>query len=155
MVAFIRTSEWEWPLFFHVLGAMLLVGGVFVAFVALALAWRADGRGGEGDAVALTRFAYRDLFFVVLPAYIVMRIAAEWVRDKAPFDDDAEWIGIGYLASDLGALLILISLILAGIALRRADNGRGRTVSRVITVVTLLLLAAYIVAIWAMTTKPT
>jgi uncharacterized membrane protein len=152
MVAFIRTSEWEWPLFFHVLGAMLLVGGLFVVSASLVLAWRAEN---EGDVAVLTRLAYRTLFFLVLPAFIVMRIGAQWVLDKSPFDDDQNWVGIGFAISDLGALGLIVSLILAGIGLRRAESGRGGTVARVVTVVTLLLLAAYIVAIWAMTTKPT
>ena len=154
MVALIRTSEWETPLFFHVLGAMLLVGGMFVASASLLLAWRSQD---EGTTVALTRFAYRTLFFLVLPAFLLMRIAAEWVLSKSPFDavkDDLTWVGIGYLISDIGGLALLISLILAGIGLRRAENGPGRTGARIVTVVTLLLLAAYVVAIWAMTTKP-
>jgi uncharacterized membrane protein len=153
MVALIRYSEWETPLFFHVLGAMLLVGGMFVVSASLVLAWRADN---EGDVAALTRFAYRTLFFLVLPAFLLMRIAAQWVLSKSPWDsdDDQTWIGFGFLISDIGALLLIVSLVLAGIGLRRADSGRS-TGARVVTVVTLLLLAAYLVAIWAMTTKPT
>ena len=152
MVALIRTSDWETPLFLHVFGALLLVGGLFVVGISLALAWRAES---EGDVAALTRFAYRVLFIVVLPAFIAMRIGAQWVLDESPFDDDQGWIGVGFLVSDLGAVALIVSLVLAGIGLRRADSGRGRTGARVVTVVTLLLLAAYVVAIWAMTTKPT
>ena len=153
MVALIRTSEWETPLFLHVVGAMLLVGGMFIVGISLVLAWRADS---EGDVAALTRFAYRVLFFLVLPAFIAMRVGAEWVLQKSPWKDaDPSWVGIGFLISDIGALALIVSLVLAGIGLRRADSGRGRTGARVVTVVTLLLLAAYLVAIWAMTTKPT
>jgi hypothetical protein len=152
MVALIRTSEWETPLFFHVLGAMLLVGGMFIASVSLVLAWRAKD---EGDVAALTRFAYRTLLFLVLPAFILMRVAAQWVLSKSPFDaigDDLTWVAIGYVIADIGGLALLISLILAGVGLRRGSlGGRG---ARVVTAVTLLLLAAYVVAIWAMTTKP-
>ncbi|MGZ8694852.1 MAG: hypothetical protein ACXWYS_05375, partial [Gaiellaceae bacterium] len=60
----------------------------------------------------------------------------------------------GFIVSDVGGLALIVSLVLAGIGLRRADSGRGRTGARVVTVVTLLLIAAYLVAIWAMTTKP-
>ncbi len=152
MVAVTRATEWEWPLFVHVLGAMLLVGGLFVVGASLVLAWRAED---GGDVAALTRFAYRTLFFLVLPAFIVMRIAAQWVLDKSPFDDNQNWVGIGFLISDIGALALIVSLVLAGIGLRRDTSGVGSTRARVVTVVTLLLLAAYLVAIWAMTTKPT
>jgi uncharacterized membrane protein len=155
MVALIRTGDWETPLFFHVAGAMLLVGGMFVVSASLLLAWRSQD---EGTSVALTRVAYRTLFFLVLPAYIVMRIGAQWVLSKSPFDaiaDDLTWVTIGYLIADIGGILLLVALILAGVGLRRAaDKGPGRTSARIVTVVTLLLLAAYIVAIWAMTTKP-
>ena len=154
MLGLIRTGEWETPLFFHVAGAMLLVGGMFVASASLLLAWRSQD---EGTSVALTRVAYRTLLFLVLPAFIVMRVAAQWVLSKSPFDalpDDTTWIGLGYLVADIGGLALLVALILAGIGLRRAENGPGRTGARIVTVVTLLLLAAYIVAIWAMTTKP-
>jgi hypothetical protein len=153
MVAFIRTSEWEWPLFLHVLGAMILVGGMFVASLSLLLAWRAQS---DGDAAALTRFAYRMLLFVVLPAFIAMRIGAQWVLHKSPWKGtDPNWVKIGGGAADILGVALIVALVLAGIGLRRADNGRGGTGARVVTVVTLLLLAAYIVAIWAMTTKPT
>ena len=151
MLALLRTGDWEVPLFLHVLGAMLLVGGLFAVGTALVAAWRAE----EGDAAALTRFAYRTLFILVLPAFVAMRIGAQWVLEEAPFDEEDAWIGVGYLVSDFGGLLLVVSLILAGLGLRRAGDGRGRTAARVVTVVTLLLLAAYLVAIWAMTTKPT
>ena len=66
------------------------------------------------------------------------------------------WIGIGYITADIGALLILISIILAAIGLRRSreDSARGIRFARIIGVFCILLLAAYIVAVWAMTAKP-
>jgi uncharacterized membrane protein YjdF len=151
MLAFTRTSDWETPLFFHVLGAMVLVGGMVVVAIALASAWRAE----EGNAIVLTRFAYKTLFYVVLPAFIVMRIGAQWTLSKSPFDSDQSWVGIGFLVSDLGAILLLVSLVLAGLGLRRRNGSSGGASSRIVTIVTLVLLAAYVLALWAMTTKPT
>jgi hypothetical protein len=152
MLAFIRNStSWETPLFVHVAAAMLLVGGLFAVAVALGGSWRAS----ESDAIALRRFAYRTLFIVVLPAFVIMRIAAQWVLSKSPFGDlkeDPNWVGIGFVISDIGALVLIVALILAGLGLRR--TGSGQTSSRVVTVLTFALLAAYVVAIWAMTTKP-
>ena len=105
--------------------------------------------------MALTRVAYRTLLFLVLPAFIVMRVAAQWVLHKSPWDGtDPRWVQIGGVAADVGGAALIVALVLAGLGLRRADNGRGGTGASVVTVVTLLLLAAYIVAIWAMTTKP-
>ena len=151
LIAFIRTSDWETPLFLHVLGAMLLVGGMFVVTASLVTAWRAE----ENTAVALTRLAYRVLFIVVLPAYIAMRIGAQWVLEESPFNDDANWVGIGYLAADILGVLLLAALVLAGLGLRRGINAAGTRSAQVVTVVTLVLLAAYVFTIWAMTTKPT
>jgi uncharacterized membrane protein len=152
MIAIVRPSDWETPLFLHVGGAMLLVAGLFLVSTSLVLAWRANE---QGDVAALTRLAYRTLFILVLPAYIAMRIGAQWILDRSGFDDNSTWVGIGFATSDIGALLIVICLVIAGVALRRADAGRGRLAAQIVTVVTLLLLAAYLVTVWAMTAKPT
>ncbi len=130
---------------------MLLVGGLVAVAAALVYAWRASDAAGS---TAATRFAYRTLFFLVLPSFIAMRVGAQWVEEEAPFDDEASWIGVGYITSDIGGLAMIVSLVIAGIGLRRGIDGRG-VPARIVTVITLLLIAAYIVAIWAMTTKPT
>ena len=152
MLAYIRNDgAWEASLFMHIAGAMLLVGGLFVASACLIYAWRAKD---DGDEARIRRFAYLTLFFVVLPAYFAMRIGAQWVLSASPFSDKANWIGIGFAISDIGFLVLIISLILAGVGIRRTRTGGGRTGARVVTVLSVALLIAYVVAIWAMTTKP-
>ncbi|HEU5211643.1 MAG TPA: hypothetical protein VFU10_02645 [Gaiellaceae bacterium] len=130
---------------------MLLVGGLFVVSAALIYAWRAKE---DGDEAKIRRFAYLTLFFVVLPAFFAMRIGAEWVLSASPFSDNANWVGIGFAISDAGFVVLIISLILAGFGIRRMRTGGGQTGARVITVLSVALLIAYVVAIWAMTTKP-
>jgi hypothetical protein len=150
-----RPSEWDLPLFVHVLGAMALVGALVLAIVYLVPAWR----GGSLEAVTS---GYRVLLYAALPSFLVMRVAAEWVADKEGYSDlpdDAipDWIGIGYITADLSGLLLIISLIAGGIALRRArraGGGDGGSRMRVPTVLVSIMLIAYLVAIWAMTTKP-
>lgn len=150
-----RLSEWELPLFIHVLGAMVLVGALVLAVVYLVPAWR-------GGSLADVTAGFRVLLYAALPAYIVMRVAAEWVADKEGFSDlpaDAipSWIDIGYITGDLSALLLIISLIAGGITLRRArraEGGSGAVSMRVPTVLVTVMLVAFLVAIWAMTTKP-
>ena len=149
-----RPDEWGFPLLLHVLGAMTLVGAVILAIVYLVPAWR----GGSLEAVSS---GYRVLLYAALPAFLVMRVAAEWIADKEGYSDlpdDAvpDWIGIGYLASDLSALLLIISLITSGIAVRRARRAgeSNGTQARVATVLVSIMLVAYLIAIWAMTTKP-
>jgi hypothetical protein len=151
MLAATRDRSWEASLFLHVAGAMLLVGGLFVVSASLIYAWRARE---DSDENALRRFAYLTLFFVVLPAYFAMRIGAQWVLSASPFDDRQNWVGIGFAISDIGFLVLIVSLILAGVGIRRLRTGGGRTGARVVTVLSVLLLLAYVVAIWAMTTKP-
>jgi uncharacterized membrane protein len=152
MLAFIRTSNWETPLFFHVLGALVLVGALFVVAIALTTAWRTSD---DDNAATLTRFGYRTMLYVVLPAFIVMRIGAQWTLSESPFDDNSTWVGIGYVAADLCGVGLLVALVLSGLGLRRSRGTPPRVQVRIVTLVTLGLLAAYLIAIWAMTTKPT
>lgn len=140
------------PLFLHVLGAMLLVGSL--AFVGISILL---GRRDPARAPALTRLALRSLFFAVLPAYVVMRIGAQWTEAEQGYPDDYDgaWLGIGYITADLGALLLLVSLLLAGIGLRKLRSGGGLGLGRAVGIISLVLIAAYVVAVWAMTAKPT
>ena len=150
----IRPDDWNFPLLLHVAGAMVMCGALVVAAATLLLAVRSSG----DDRVSLARFSFRILLIGVLPAYIVMRGAAEWIYSKEGFsgDNDPGWIGIGYITSDLGLLLIIISTVLAGLAARRIrTNPDGPSVmTRISMALTFILIAAYVVAVWAMTTKP-
>ena len=50
--------------------------------------------------------------------------------------------------------MLLISLILAGIGVRKQRRGGGTGLLRASLIISVVLLAAYIVAIWAMGAKP-
>ena len=154
LVATIRPDEWNFPLLLHVLGAMLLVGALVAASAYMLAAWN---RSGPGDQLAMNRIAFKTLLIVGIPAFLLMRVAAEWIRDKEGFggDDDPAWIGIGYITSDLGGLLLLISTILAWIGVRQLRKGKERSVLvRISGVLVLLLVLIYVVTIWAMGAKP-
>ena len=152
VLAAIRPDEVNFPLFLHVFGAMLLVGTLFAVALATVLGWRRPD-----DAAGLTRFSLRTLLIGVLPAYILMRIGAQWVESKEniPEDNDLTWLGVGYITADVGALLILISIVLSVLGLRKLRSGSGVGLGRAVGIISILLLAAYVVAVWAMTTKPT
>ena len=77
----------------------------------------------------------------------------QWIDSKEDVPDDPTWVGIGYIIADIGLIVLLVLTVIGW--WRDASERRGRHTHTVVTVVTLLLLAAYIVAIWAMTTKPT
>jgi hypothetical protein len=156
MLAAIRPDDWNVALFVHVLGAFLLVGGLTTAVLLLFGAWSAKTPDG---ARSMGRLAFWTLLVVALPSYFIMRIGAEWIRSKEGFsgDDDPAWLGIGYIIADLGGILLLVSIILAGIAARRLRTGGGTmgTLGRITTVLATLVLIAYVVAVWAMGAKPT
>ena len=138
-----RPTDWNFPLFVHVLGAMVLVGGLLAGASLITYA--------RGD-VRFLRLGYWTLLLVAFPAYIVMRIGAEWMYSKE-FDsnsDDPTWIGIGYITADIGALLLLIALITAGIASWKSKNRLGKASG----IVAAIALAGWIVAVWAMSGKP-
>jgi hypothetical protein len=149
-----RPDDVNVPLTLHVLGAGLLVGTLIAVATAILIGWRSTA---EGDAVGLTRFGLRTLLLGVFPAYLLMRIGAQWTEaaeDLPEEIEDATWIGIGYITADAGALLILISMILSGIGLRKLRGGGGLGLGRAVGVIALILVAAYVVAVWAMAGKP-
>jgi hypothetical protein len=148
MVATIRPDAWDFPLLLHVAGAMLLVGALVVVVASMGSALRR----GDGAEV-LTGLAFRALLLGVLPAYILMRVGAEWIASKEDVPDDVDWIGIGYMVSDGGLLLGIIAAVVAWRAARRGAAGPGG-LGRAVVVLSGVLLVAYAVAIWAMTTKP-
>lgn len=153
MLAAIRPDSWNYALFLHVLGAAVLVGALVTAGTALVLSWR------ENRDAAFTRFAFRTLLFVAVPAWFVMRIGAEWIYSKEHWADvpnEPDWLGVGYLTADLGGLLLLISVVLAGVGARRLarPDGGSTVLARSAGALALLVLALYLVALWAMTAKP-
>lgn len=147
MLAAIRPDDWNFPLFLHVLGALVLMGGLLSGGLALAFA-----RGEE----SVLRHGYRALLVIALPGMILMRVGAEWLYSKefGDADDDPAWVGIGYVTSDIGGILFLLSLILGGIGVSRLRKGGGSGLLKASMVISLLLLATYVVTVWAMAAKP-
>jgi phage shock protein PspC (stress-responsive transcriptional regulator) len=146
VLATVRPDDWNLPLFLHILGAMVLVGGLVLAVASLVAAWR----GGEAATV---RVGYRALLLAVLPGWLVMRLAAEWILSKEGLEDaNLAWVDIGFALAEPGLLLIIVATVLAGLAAR---SGRAGTGVRVAAVLVSVLVVAYLVAVWAMTTKPT
>ena len=144
MVASVRPDDWNLPLFLHLIGAMVLVGALVTAAYFLFTARR------DGTIEAL-RAGHRTLLLGALPAYIVMRVGAQWIASKEGLEDSEDaWIGIGFLVSDVGLLVLVAATVAAALGLRRA-GGRGTAIAGWLSA---LLIVMYVVAIWAMTTKP-
>jgi hypothetical protein len=146
MLAAIRTDAVDLALLVHVFGAMVLVGGLVTAATAGIVGW-------NDSAARLRRFSYRTLLAVARPGWIVMRAGAEWVYSKEGYDElpkDPTWLGIGFTTADIGGLLLLVALVLGAIGHRRGSDGLLKTSAVLATV----LVAAYVVAVWAMGGKP-
>jgi hypothetical protein len=141
-----RPDSWNFPLLLHIAGAAVLFGAVAAAAVSTLAADRV------AEPQFMRRLAFRSLLLGGLPAYIVMRIGAEWLYSKGYDDveDEPAWLGIGYIVADVGLLVFLAALILAGIASWKGKSGLARAAG----ILSLLLLVAMIVAVWAMGAKP-
>ena len=140
VLALVRPDDWNLALFFHVLGAMVLVGALLLAATALA-----------GNGAGSLRLGYRALLIAALPSWLVMRVAAQWVLDESGIDDEEAWVGIGFITSELGLLLLIAATVCAGLALRRGNRPGLQRASLILSV---LLIVMYVVTIWAMTDKP-
>jgi hypothetical protein len=150
MLAAVRPDDVNLALLVHVLGAMVLVGALVTASTAAIVGWR-DETG------MLRRLSYKTLLFVGLPSWIVMRIGAQWVYAEENLDELAEdpgWLVIGFITAELGGLLLLIALILGGIGLRKSRSGGGGGLLKASAVIATLLVAVYVIAVWAMGAKP-
>lgn len=150
VLASIRPDDVNVALLVHVVGAMTLVGALVTAATASIVGWR-------DETATLLRLSWKTLLFVAVPAFIAMRVGGEWTYVEENLDDapDLVWVGIGFITSDLGALLLLLALVLGGIGLRRTRSGGGVGLLRASGVIAAFLVLIYIVAIWAMGAKPT
>lgn len=150
ILAVVRPDSWNFPLLVHIVGAVVLVGGLLTAATFLGFA-RGDSR--------LLRLGYWSLVVVALPGWIIMRVGAEWIYSKEGWDDVPDdlvpdWLGIGYIAADLGGLILLVSLILGGVGVRRLGDGKGAGFLKTVLVLAIAMLAIYVTAAWAMAGKP-
>jgi hypothetical protein len=148
MLAVIRPDTWNLPLFLHVFGAIALTGGTG----ALAIAGFA-GRRSTVHARLLSRVVLWTWLLVVVPAWILMRVDAEWILSKEFPDekDEPGWVGVGFIVSEAGAILLLVVGLLAWLWARR--NGTGRVGAAIPWLATIYVVALG-VAMFAMTGKP-
>jgi hypothetical protein len=139
MLALVRPDSWNFPLFLHVLGATVLLGAVG-ATVIIAVC-----------APSLRRLLVRTIGFLVLPAWVLMRFAGQWIDSREDVLGDPAWLGIGFGVGDAGLVLLVVTALIAWWGLRRPE--RGWPVKVVATISSVYLIGLF-VAMWAMTTKP-
>jgi hypothetical protein len=142
MLAFSRPF---WPLFLHVLGAMTTVGAVLTAVILTTVAW------SRPDVAILRRATFTTLL-TAIPFYILLRVFAEvmYSDEKDVFGgNDPTWVGIGYLTSDAGILILLISI---GAAFWWQRSGKP-VAGRIVAGLSSLLLVLLTIAMLAMSGK--
>jgi hypothetical protein len=149
VLATLQPDSGNFPLFVHVLGATILVGGLLTGASSLGFA--------RGD-VRFLRLGYWSLLAAALPGWILMRVGGEWIASKEGWTKKGvptpTWLDIGFLLADIGGLILLVSLITGGIGVRRLRQGKGSGLLKTTLVLSIVLLAAYVVAVWAMAGKP-
>jgi uncharacterized membrane protein len=155
VLAVTRPTDWDFPLFLHILGATILVGGLVTAVGMQSLAWR---KREPDDVRAFGRWGFWALLTVALPGWVLMRVGAQWIYSKEGWtgDNDPSWLDVGFTMADLGGLVLLATLVVAGVGARqvRRSSGTGNLFGRIAAPLAGVLLVAYLIATWAMTTKP-
>ena len=142
MLALIRPDSWNFPLFLHIFGATLLFGTV--ATVAIA---GFASRSHAGYEQLLARVAQRTFLLGIVPAYVLMRVGAQWIDSKEfPNGNEPGWVGVGFIVSDAGVILLLIVGILLAV--------RRQRVLLAVPVLTAIYVVALGVAWVAMSGKP-
>jgi hypothetical protein len=152
VLAAIRPDDQSFALLLHLVGATVVFGALLASATSLLLA-RGEPR--------LLRLGYFSLLLVALPGLILLRLAGEWLYRLQDWNqlpdqlDEPAWLKIGFIVADWGGLLLLLALALGGIGVHRLGNGKGGTILLNATMlISLILILAYTVAVWAMTGKP-
>jgi hypothetical protein len=152
LLAAIRPDEQSFALLLHLVGATVVFGALLASATSLVLA-RGETR--------LLRLGYFSLLLVGLPGLILLRFAGEWLYRLQGWDelpdqiDEPLWLRIGFVVADWGGLLFLLALGLGGVGVYRLRSGKGGAgLLKATMVISLVLIVAYVVAVWAMTGKP-
>jgi hypothetical protein len=150
VIAVLRPDSWSLPLFLHVLGATLLFGTSVTAALLGAAAWRR-----RRLSPTFSRLAFRATLFGVLPAWVLTRLAGQWILDREKHQiaglDNKGWVGVGFAVTDAGVVVVLALLVLGHLSARRGGTGRSATA---FPIVACLYLVALAVAWFAMSAKP-
>jgi hypothetical protein len=152
MLAAIRPDIQDFALLLHLVGATVVFGALLTSATSLVLA-RGETR--------LLRLGYFSLLFVGLPGLILLRLAGQWLYQLQKWDDlpsqfaQPTWLDIGFIVADWGGILFVLALVLGWVGIHRLRTDRGGTLLlRATMVISIVLIVGYVVAVWAMTGKP-
>jgi hypothetical protein len=152
MLAAIRPDIQDFALLLHLVGATVVFGALLTSATSLVPA-RGETR--------LLRLGYFSLLFVGLPGLILLRLAGQWLYQLQKWDDlpsqfaQPTWLDIGFIVADWGGILFVLALVLGWVGIHRLRTDRGGTLLlRATMVISIVLIVGYVVAVWAMTGKP-
>jgi hypothetical protein len=148
MLALVRPGSWNLPLFLHLVGATVLVGALIAVTLLLVESLRRPDLRPDPRAL-LVRIAFRTQLAVAIPAWILMRVAGQWLDSKEGAGNPT-WLSIGVGVADGGVAALVVLAVLLFFAARRSNAG----LTRAAAVIAPLYLAALAVAVWAMSAKP-
>jgi hypothetical protein len=127
------------PLFLHVLGAMLLFGSMLTATITSFSAWR------RPEIAILRNVTFWSLVAVAVPAWVITRVFAQVILSKEDdVYDDPTWVGIGFLATEPGLLLLLGAIGTAFWWRRSSKPVAGRVVAVLSALYLVLLCIAWL-----------
>jgi hypothetical protein len=150
-LAAIRPTDWNWILFFHLVTAFLLVGGMIVVLL-VSLATR---RARLEQLPLLRVIAFRTNLIVVIPMYVLVHVFGPMLANREYPHNEPNWIGTSFMLATLGTLLALILAALQFWALRRLRAGKTAGWQEWIADwLPALLLASLIAVIVLMSGKP-
>jgi len=137
VIGAVRPDSWGFPLFLHVFGAMVLFGALLATVTLSAVGARVPG---------LARSTFWALVAAAIPAWIVMRVGAQWIYSKEGFsgDNDPSWLGIGFVIADLGLLILLLTTGFAFWWKRSGKVVASRLVTGFAGLYTVLLVVAWL-----------
>jgi hypothetical protein len=137
MIAAVRPDSWGFPLFLHIFGAMVLFGALLATVTLSVVGARVP---------TLAKSTFWAMLGAALPAWVLMRIGAQWIYSKEGFsgDDDPTWLGIGFIIADLGLVILLLTTGLAFWWRRSGKVVASRLVAGFATLYTILLVIAWL-----------
>ena len=145
MVAVLRGNAIDFPLFLHVLGAVVLFGAV-ASVALLTIASLRIPQHGQ----LLRGVAFVTMLAAVWPGFLAMYVAGLWVLDREGYEEDKPpgWVLAGIGIAEGGLVLLIALTVLVWLSRRR------RAATLWAAGLAILYLLALAVGWFAMTTKP-
>ena len=88
---------------------------------------------------------------VVIPAWLLMRLAGQWEDSRSSIGDGKGWLDVGYIVGDAGVVFLILTSIGAWVGARRPER---RWPGQAVAILAAVYLAALLVAMFAMSGKP-